>query len=279
MGIVGSKCPEGTKKKISESCKRKSSRINDRIYRSKRAIEQWSNPEMRDKIVAATREACNTDEHRINMSLSTKKQWQNPEIRKKHREANLKKPPMSEETRNKISAANLGKKLSDGTRAKIGRAGLGRKHSPETIEKIKAALHRPEIAARVAYGARQVRSKKESASERILQGWTRRTGLEFIVHKWMHIPHAYPCDIFIPSKNLVIEFDGCAYHGCKICYPEGYWDRWPRRKKLIEELSKRDVLRTEELKQSGFSILRIKGHELKKMTFDDFVKLLDVKVE
>ena len=64
-----------------------------------------------------------------------------PEYWKAHMsESQKKRPPMSEETRRKLSLANTGKKHSEETRRKIGEAFRGRKLSPEHIAKISESL-------------------------------------------------------------------------------------------------------------------------------------------
>lgn len=62
--------------------------------------------------------------------------------------------------------------------------------------------------------------------------------------------HAYQCDLFVPSIKTVIECDGC-----KIC--NKVLNEWQINQ--IEE----DNIRTKELQEKGFKIIRLKEHEIK----------------
>ena len=62
----------------------------------------------------------------------------------------------------------------------------------------------------------------------------------------MRIEHGYQCDIFIPSLNMVIECDGI------------YWHKYPTGKEI-------DHIRTQELIDNGFKVLRLWEHEINLM--------------
>ncbi len=87
--------------------------------------------------------------------------------------------------------------------------------------------------------------------------------IEFYTHKYIsEINHAYQCDILIPSEKLIIETDGCYWHGCKIC-----------NKKLnnyqFKQIEK-DKLRTKELQEKGYKVIRLWEHDIKKMKLSNF---------
>ena len=72
----------------------------------------------------------------------------------------------------------------------------------------------------------------------------------------MKIKHGYQCDILIPSMNLVIECDG------------DYWHKYPVGNDI-------DHIRTKELIEKGFKVLRLWEFEIKNMGLNDFkIKLL-----
>ena len=71
----------------------------------------------------------------------------------------------------------------------------------------------------------------------------------------MKIKHGYQCDILIPSMKLVIECDG------------DYWHRYPIGNDL-------DHIRTKELIQKGFKVLRLWEFEIKAMELNDFKERL-----
>jgi DNA mismatch endonuclease (patch repair protein) len=62
-------------------------------------------------------------------------------------------------------------------------------------------------------------------------------------------------DVYVPKYNLVIEVDGCYWHGCKKC---GFDDE------RAKEARKKDRQRDYHLKNEGYKIVRIKEHDIKK---------------
>lgn len=90
-----------------------------------------------------------------------------------------------------------------------------------------------------------------------LHNFLNQLNVPFIKHKVMPIEHLYQCDIFIPSKNLVIEADGV------------YWHKYPNGLKI-------DHIRTQELKDASYNVIRIWEHEIRKMDLRQFKNLLDI---
>jgi len=74
----------------------------------------------------------------------------------------------------------------------------------------------------------------------------------------MNIKHCYQCDILIPSMNLVIECDG------------DYWHKYPIGREI-------DNIRTSELINKGFKVLRLWEFEINEMTIDKFKERLKWK--
>lgn len=98
----------------------------------------------------------------------------------------------------------------------------------------------------------QILPTKNSSIEIKIQNFLKQLGIEFFTHQYMkEIEHGYQCDILIPSMNLVIECDGDYWHK----YPIGL---------------ERDHIRTKELIEQGFKVLRIWESEIKIMNIDDF---------
>ena len=110
---------------------------------------------------------------------------------------------------------------------------------PEVIEEIKKRR------------AKQILPIKDTKIEVKIQNFLKTLGIEFFTHQYMKIKHAYQCDILIPSMNLVIECDG------------NYWHKYP------VGLEK-DHLRTKELIDKGFKVLRLWEFEINEMTIDAF---------
>jgi very-short-patch-repair endonuclease len=92
---------------------------------------------------------------------------------------------------------------------------------------------------------------KDSSIEMKIQNFLKQLNIEFFTHQYMNIEHGYQCDIFIPSKNLVIECDG------------NYWHKYPIGNDI-------DHIRTSELLEKGFKVLRLWESEIKYMKVNDF---------
>jgi very-short-patch-repair endonuclease len=110
---------------------------------------------------------------------------------------------------------------------------------PETIKLIKQAR------------AKQIFPLKDSSIEVKIQDFLKQLGIEFFTHQHVSIEHDYQCDILIPSMNLVIECDGA------------YWHKYPTRRDI-------DNIRTKELIEKGFKVLRLWEFEIKDMELNDF---------
>ena len=167
----------------------------------------------------------------------------------KHSKTEFKKGhKLSEETKNKMSLSKkgelnnfYGKHHTEKTKQKIIQNNhLGRHSSEETKRKL-----------------RIIRSKmifpiKDTSIEIKIQNFLKQLNIEFFTHQYMKdIEHAYQCDILIPSMNLVIECDG------------NYWHKYP----IGTEI---DHIRTKELIEKGFKVLRLWEHEIKTITLKDF---------
>lgn len=153
---------------------------------------------------------------------------------------------------------NKTKKITNSFRhnASIGNAHYwkGKKRTLRTIEKIKKAR------------AKQVVPIKDTSIEVKIQNFLKEINLEFITHQYMEIEHAYQCDIFIPCMNIVIECDGDWWHG----NPEIYKNLRPFQKEQV----KKDTIRTKELIESGFEVIRLWESEIKILTLEMFVHKL-----
>jgi G:T-mismatch repair DNA endonuclease (very short patch repair protein) len=114
----------------------------------------------------------------------------------------------------------------------------------------------------------QVMPLKDSSIELKIQEFLSKLHLEYTAHKYIsEIRHAYQCDIFIPvqegiKKKIVLEMDGCYWHGCNICFKELNSNQ---RKQIAK-----DNRRTKELKGRGYKVIRLYEHEIKLMNIFDF---------
>jgi len=99
---------------------------------------------------------------------------------------------------------------------------------------------------------KQIFPLKDTSIEIKIQNFLKQLNINFLTHQYIkEIEHGYQCDILIPSMNLVIETDG------------DYWHKYPIGNDI-------DHIRTKELLEKGFKVLRLWEFEIKKMELNDF---------
>lgn len=208
-----------------------------------------------------------TDEAREKIRKARAKQIMTPESNKKRSETQ-KGRKFSKESLRKMSLAtierfkdkrnhpNYGKTPSQEQREKMRRKlkgiTLNQRFSPERTEEIRKKIRNAR--------AKQVFPLVDSSIERKIQDFLDQLGIEYFTHKQMNIQHSYQCDIFIPSLNLIIETDGVHWHK----YPIG---------------NEIDIIRTQELLDKGFRVLRFWETEINAMELYDFVNKLEVMIQ
>jgi very-short-patch-repair endonuclease len=176
----------------------------------------------------------------------------------------LKGYPHSKEWNRKVSLSLkgkqicLGRKLSEETKKKIGIANsiaLKGKHFPNMFKK---GYHpTEEIREKIKQArAKQITPVKDTSIEVKIQEFLKVMGIDFFTHQYLkQIEHSYQCDILIPSMNLVIECDG------------NYWHKYPIGREL-------DKIRTNELINKGFKVLRLWEQEIRIMDINEFKETL-----
>ncbi len=147
---------------------------------------------------------------------------------------------------------------------------IGRR-SPETIKKMKIGITNAWKNPEMIESARQRRIKqilpvKDTSIEVKIQKFLSLLHIEFFTHQYMKIEHGYQCDIFIPKQETdgviipqktIIECDGCYWHNCPICDLKN------------AKINKNDKIRTKELQEKGFKVIRLWEHEIKVMELND----------
>ena len=104
--------------------------------------------------------------------------------------------------------------------------------------------------------AKQILPIKDTRIEVKIQMFLKELGYEFFTHQYMkEIEHGYQCDILIPALNLVIECDG------------NYWHKYPIGRDI-------DHIRTKELIEKGFKVLRLWEYEINNMDINKFKERL-----
>lgn len=174
----------------------------------------------------------------------------------------------SQETRDKLSKIHSGHSYAPATQFKAGNKGhLGYTLSQESRDKIRYNLERNRKISESRMGmklsdehkrklkihrSKQILPVKDSSIELKIQQFLKQLNIEFSTHQHIkEIEHGYQCDILVPSLNLVIECDG------------DYWHKYPVGREI-------DQIRTKELIDKGFKVLRLWERDIRSMILRDF---------
>lgn len=115
---------------------------------------------------------------------------------------------------------------------------------------------------------KQIFPKKDTYIERKIQEYLRLLGYDFFTHQYIEdIEHGYQCDISIPIQRripvkTILEVDGDWWHG----NPKKYTNPNKLQKEQIQE----DIVRTKELLNKGFRVIRIWESDVNKLSLEDF---------
>ncbi len=178
------------------------------------------------------------------------------------------------ETRRK----NNSYKFSEETRKKLSESQKKRMANPELKKRMSLSQKKrfsspEEIRRAIERRAKQVFPIKDTKIEVKIQNFLKQLKIEFVTHKYMQIEHAYQCDIFVPSLNLIIECDGDRYHfnPKKFKKDDKIYKDTPLKKAMTaEEKWKLDANRTREMEEKGLKVLRLWESEISKMNLEDF---------
>ena len=98
----------------------------------------------------------------------------------------------------------------------------------------------------------QVLQIKDTSIEVKIQNFLKKLGVKFFTHQYIkEIEHGYQCDILIPSVKTIIECDG------------DYWHNYPNGNEI-------DHIRTKELLDNGFKVIRLWEREINEMSLAKF---------
>ena len=135
----------------------------------------------------------------------------------------------------------------------------GKKHTPEIREKMreKRRLH--------------ILPKKDTSIEIKIQNLLKQLGIEFFTHQYIKdIKHGYQCDIFIPeqekegiiiNQKTIIECDGDYWH-CNL-------EKFPNPNEWQLKQIEKDKVRTKELEEKGYRVIRLWENKIKNMQIED----------
>ena len=141
--------------------------------------------------------------------------------------------------------------VSDEARRKMSIAGKGKIVSEQTRKRMCIARRK------------RILPVVDTKIEVKIQNYLKVLGITFFTHQYMKdIEHGYQCDILIPSMNLVIEADG------------DYWHKYPIGKDI-------DHIRTTELIEKGFKVLRLWENEINVISlnkFEEDIRIIEAEV-
>ena len=169
--------------------------------------------------------------------------------------------PMLQHIKKKVSKNRRGKGVGE-RNFMYGKENKWGKHTKEAIKKMKKAR------------AKRVLPVKDTLIEVKIQNFLKTLGIEFFTHQYMkQIKHGYQCDILIPVQEgviqkTIIECDGDAFHFNPKIYNKN--DKIFRKGMTAEEKWKLDKIRTKELIEKGFRVLRLWGSEIREINIGKF---------
>jgi DNA mismatch endonuclease (patch repair protein) len=109
--------------------------------------------------------------------------------------------------------------------------------------------------------------KEDTSIEVKIQNLLKKLHIEFFTHYHIsEILDSYRADIFIPEQNgikqkTILECDGCYWHGCPVCKSTHHY--------LSKKQKERDELRTKQLQEKGYRVIRLWDHEIKNMEINE----------
>lgn len=169
--------------------------------------------------------------------------------------------PLSESHCKAISEGHKGLVKTKEHLKHLGESNKGKKRTEETKKKVSIGTKKGMDNEETRRKMREHRKKvilpvKDTKIEVKIQRFLESLGIDYFKHKYMNIEHGYQCDIFIPSLNLVVEADG------------NYWHKYPTGRDI-------DNIRTSELINNGFKVLRLWESEINSMDIQEFKQKID----
>jgi very-short-patch-repair endonuclease len=176
----------------------------------------------------------------------------------------LKNKPLSEGHKKNMSLSRKGKpssrinfRFSEKSKLKMRNSHLGVPVPEEKKRKMKETWNTPKYRKLARERRANQKNNFTSSIEVKVQNFLKTLSIEYFTHQYRkEINHAYQCDIFIPSLNLVIECDGV------------YWHHYPTGNDI-------DKVRTKELLEKGFKVLRLWETDINKMSIKEFQSKLN----
>lgn len=196
------------------------------------------------KAIAANRGRPLSAERRAKIATALRGKSPSPEARDKMRAAKLGKPGQP--------SVWKGKTLSAAHRGSMKQAQTRRFTRPGELEKLAALSRRPADRERqrrlcIALAASPNRT---SSLETYMAQRLRAAGIDFVL-QFQTTHHAF--DFALPEARVLIEVDGCYWHGCAKCGYPG-----------VPKTVALDVRKTAWAKRHGWRLIRVKEHSIRR---------------
>ena len=122
----------------------------------------------------------------------------------------------------------------------------------------------------------QILPKEDTKIEKKIQMFLYNLKLEFYTHQYIHIRHGYQCDISIPVQEgiiqkTIIECDGDWWHGNTEIHPNLTEAQRCQREE--------DYVRTKELVEQGFRVIRLWESEIKNLDLTIFKNKIRLPIQ
>lgn len=244
----------GSRESVKESRRKNATEIGNRESvkesRSLKMTEHWADPiwgkEMRQKR--------KSEECRKNVGNGSRASWEVPELRKNRIEGQKR-------GQNRPEVSNHKKEVM-----------LSKYHGEEGVKKrIEAYNKALEYWNTLEVSGLNERNLQYNSSSwhLLVKGAMLSTGVYsgFKSEQWVGCPRigekriGFRCDEVNWDLKIVIEVQSCHYHCCRECDPE----RKDLKYEYVKERVEKDLLLKEYLKQKGYTLIEIWGHELNDM--------------
>ncbi len=193
------------RKKIAEKAKVRMSSVAERQRISAATKKAMARPDVRKKFEAAVCDKPLSDETKKKMSASISAALSNPEVKRK----------MYTEERNRKISEKKTQYWKDHPEKKARVGNMWKVQRNKDPEKWKSQLSKiSQLGFEAAWG------KKETSLETKYYSMLKREGISFLPQ---HLVGGKKFDAFIPSKNVLLEFDGSFWHPISLTECQYEW--------------------------------------------------------
>lgn len=171
----------------------------------------------------------------------------------------------TEETRSKISSSQLGKIVSEDTKQNISKAKTGKpawnkdRHGYRSDESLKKSSDITKYLHHIGTYPFKRKSKAHSEIEGIIQSMEIEFKSEYKISK-------YSYDIYVPNKNLVIEYNGTYWHLDPNIYSKDFYDK-SKKRWAIDQWNADDIKKNTAI-LNGYSFIAIWQREWESLNLE-----------